>query len=324
MVIDDARPNLDMLGLQVTQACDKACSMCCMSALGPTRGPSMDFAKFRRVISRLHELGIRGMVVGITGGEPLLFESYGNRLSDMISYLNRLDPAQYYIQTSGAGPAIPDFDRQVLDIRNAAGGCHVRWATSYTLYQRVGIDDRMAVTINRLASEMVPHPLEIHLTADPMNQEETGRRLTELMRTLGFSGYEVADRGFYFTRKDESVAARYSATVAAGRANSWSDLSIERPSAGCYWLSQGRRTMHILTNGDIHLCCTPEAYRNPTFALNVFKADPALFFSVAPRLSSILHNVITGNSGPKLPTGRCERCNLVDHATGYFRDTAML
>ncbi len=318
-----ARYNLDMLGLQVTQACDKACSMCCMSALGPTRGPSMDFAKFRHVIDRLHELGVRGMVVGITGGEPLLFGSGGNRLSDMISYLGRLEPVQYYIQTSGAGPAIPDFDRQILDIRNAAGGRHVRWATSYTLYQRAGIDDRMEVTINRLASEMTPHPLEIHLTADPANQEETGKRLKKLMRTLGFSDYEIADRGFYFTREDSSVVARYSATVASGRANKWNDLSNERPSEGCHWLLRGRQTMHILTGGDIHLCCTPEAYRNPTHALNVFEEDPAQFFSLASQLSSTLQKVISGKTGPALPTGRCERCNLVDHATRNIRNKAM-
>lgn len=253
----------------------------------------------------------------------MMYDDQGKALEGIIHLVRALQPRLLYIQTSGAGPGVPDLSGQVTRILAAAGPCPVQFATSFTLYQRAGIEGRMATTLAVLAKAMAPRPLEVHLTTDPGNRAATMAAFQGASRIAGFTSLSIGAAGAICVRGNEMLAARMSATVAAGRAAQFTNLDPERqpanPDFGCEWLARNRIAMQVLTDGEAYVCCSPRAYRNPTHIVNVFQDDPVEFFQRYASLRRRLIDVICGRDGEPSVTGRCARCNLVDHRTLALR-----
>jgi MoaA/NifB/PqqE/SkfB family radical SAM enzyme len=189
---DRAGVELNQLVICATLNCDKACAMCCVDAKEQHELGDMPFDSFIGLIDALVALGITSLpIVGFTGGEPFMYHNSGRTLSDLVRKVSELHPGRIAIQTSGYGPGVNDFREQVAACVRASSGVPIELATSFTLYQRPGITDRMKRTIQALVDECKQHTLYVYLTSNSRTFNETLRSFARLCNELGFANVEL-------------------------------------------------------------------------------------------------------------------------------------
>lgn len=276
-----AAKQIDTLVFNLNFRCDKRCSMCCVGATPSARAADLPLESIAAVARQLAEAGIAVDAIGLSGGEPFLYGGAGDgepALADVIRVLCDAAPRAICVQTSGVGPMVRDFDRQLDDMFAAAAarGVALEIESSYTAYQIPGIDARMAATIEAVLAHQ--DRFMIYLTSDPDNARQTLLGFRGLLGSMGFTkqpppardpdpadgearapGGDGGDRHlFRFARGGKQVLGRLALTLPVGRARR---LALRSPAPatqfddGCRWLRGTSLVVH--PDGALGFCCMP-------------------------------------------------------------------
>jgi MoaA/NifB/PqqE/SkfB family radical SAM enzyme len=306
---------LAQLVITATWACDKACSMCCEDAR--PNAASMPFDAYGRLVEQLLELGVEKEqpLLGITGGEPLMYHDAGWRLADLVSCSRRLNPASFDIQTSGYGSRVLDLDEQMRACIRAADGIPLTVATSYSLTQSPGIDERMTRTIRTLLDVVEQEKLYVFLTSHRSNWKDTVRAFAKMCLEAGLvmSKCDVAHGAIEFERPPRKVTGVVSTTARVGRAKrlpeeAFAPARTRQRLEPCAWLASPDPTMNVLPNGGVKICCCP-AYDQREPLINIFEEDAAEFFRIYPRVRQEICDEITKHAESGRFESTCEICN---------------
>ncbi|HEX8113153.1 MAG TPA: radical SAM protein, partial [Kofleriaceae bacterium] len=185
-----AARKIDTLVFNLNFRCDKRCSMCCVGATPSARAADLPLETIAAVARQIAEAGIEVDAIGLSGGEPFLYggaDEGGHTLADVIRVLCDAAPRAIHVQTSGVGPMVRDFARQLDDVFAAAAarGVAIEIESSYTAYQIPGIDERMAATIEAVLAHQ--DRFMIYLTSDPDNARQTLLGFRGLLESMGFT-----------------------------------------------------------------------------------------------------------------------------------------
>ena len=280
---------LDSLVFNLNFRCDKRCSMCCVNATPSPRAADLPLETIARVARQIAEAGIEVDAIGLSGGEPFMYGGAdgGERaLADVIRVLRDASPRVIHIQTSGVGPMVRDFARQVADVFAAARGVAIEIDSSYTSYQIPGIDERMAATIEAVLTHQ--DAFRIYLTSDPDNARQTLLDFRGLLASLGFTKLPPPARDdddnapdgdgkhhlFRFVRGGQQVIGRLALTLPVGRARR---IGLRSPAPatqfrdGCRWLSGASLVVH--PDGALGFCCMPTSLPAPTSRYHLGDGD---------------------------------------------------
>jgi MoaA/NifB/PqqE/SkfB family radical SAM enzyme len=290
----------------------------------------MPFASFVGLIDALAELGKKPLpIVGFTGGEPFMYH-YGRRtLSDLVRKVSELQPGRITIQTSGYGPGVKDFREQLTSCIRASGCIPIEISTSYTLYQRPGLIDRMKRTIRVLVEECVQETLFVYLTSNIGAFNETLRSFARLCGELGFADVEL-NNDLAQVRVETnrcSIVGLACGTAAVGRGailaekvKLRSDEIVPAEVGLCGYLGRNRPTMVVYPDGNAHVCCMPQATGNPSFIMNVFEEPPLVFFEKHQKLKELFVDLLESFSSKGIVVRSCDVCNALNHATLKVND----
>jgi Radical SAM superfamily len=286
---------LDSLVFNLNFRCDKRCSMCCVKATPSPRAADLPLGTIAAVARRIAEAGIEVDAIGLSGGEPFLYggaDDGAHSLADVIGVLCEASPRVIYIQTSGVGPMVRDFDRQLDEVFAAARGLAIEVESSYTSYQIPGIDERMAATIDAVLAHQ--DRFRIYLTSDPDNARQTLLGFRGLLASMGFTRQPPtrgADRAtgtapaadgdgdgarhlFRFARGSQQVIGRLALTLPVGRARR---LGLRSPAPatqfrdGCRWLNGASLVVH--PDGALGFCCMPTSLPSPASRYHLSDGD---------------------------------------------------
>ncbi len=321
---------LEELTLYATYICDKACAMCSVGATAHHKFGDMPFDSFQKLIYKLEDLNIRPRIVGFTGGEPFCYSDKDYTLAHMVKYVAKLSPQLLTIQTSGYGPGVDDFEQQVADCFSAACDVPLEFSTSYTLYQRPGIEIRMYETIHTLVTLSSQKILNVYLTTNITNWRETLQSFRSLCKKLGYIelSYDSECGIVKFYTQQCEIVGRLCGTVPVGRGKQLAKkIPLRDPSflhriEACQYLAADTPTMAVLPTGDVHLCCMPQAWLNPTAIANVFEENLELFFDKYDGLKKSLLKMFDAFSDDGTCIKNCDICNAVNHYTGDIRHTS--
>jgi hypothetical protein len=269
--------------------------MCCVGATPSARAADLPLETIAQVVRQITCAGIAVDAIGLSGGEPFLYGGDGERsLADVIRVLCDAAPRAICVQSSGVGPMVRAFDRQLDDVFAAAAarGVAIEIESSYTTYQIPGIDERMAATIEAVLAHQ--DRFMIYLTSDPDNARQTLLGFRGLLESLGFTkqpppardpdpgdgeasapGREVADRHlFRFARGGKQVLGRLALTLPVGRARR---LTLRSPTPatqfddGCRWLRGTSLVVH--PDGALGFCCMPTSLPSPASRYHLSDGD---------------------------------------------------
>lgn len=247
--------------LQVTVRCDKGCRIC--FADSRLRGPSLPFATISEITRQLPP----NATVGITGGEPFLYQDGAYDLADVV---RQLDPTKRKIGiiTSGWVPGEEPYETVFAKLAPYMPG--VQLGTSFNLYQKKGIEQRVPALLARVLQH--GGSPWVNVVVSRATAVTTLNRLTRILGEMGFSpGRQHFVESLMETGRFEDIrfcsSTGQTITVvpmplqASGRGKRVVEARFT-VTEGCGFL-RGANRMSISTNGDVYPCESPSVMDGP-------------------------------------------------------------
>ncbi len=264
--------NFSDVSILLTQKCDKGCTFCCVDAR-PRREIHLPFnylIKFKEEVSSL-EIPIER--IALTGGEAFLYRDGDQDILDVFRLLGEIPTDHISVQTSGWSEKTPEFEGQIEALSHAESDLRhrIRFSSSYNLYQRRGIQERMAKTISLITDNFS----FIHLqnAFDPSNMAETVSSFAALMRELGFEGPKedtiearIRHKEWIHRDGDKCVVAHFYPAYQVGRGEKTLKSVFTREKQGCPIHDGCRRWLTIDWDGSVKICNSIASWAsNPKF-----------------------------------------------------------
>lgn len=216
-------------------------------------------------------LGVAIERIALTGGEAFLYRDGDQDILDVFRLLGEVPTNHISVQTSGWSEKTPDFEMQIEELSESDLRRRIRFSSSYNLYQRNGIQERMAKTISLITDNFS----FIHLqnAFDPSNMAETVDSFAALMWELGFEGPEeettearIKHKEWIHRDGDRCVVAHFYPAYQVGRGEKTLKTVFTREKQECPIHGGCRRWLTIDWDGSVKICNSIASWvSNPRF-----------------------------------------------------------
>lgn len=257
--------------IDITYRCFHRCRHCCVKS-----SPDGSSMPWERVKDLLEQINRWKSPYGLefAGGDIFRYADQGKCLGDILGETMSLPGAKEYwrglkLCFAPFGPKDYSVLRPIevfrfllllLDLR------FCRLTTSYTLYSADNIDKRLSYTLSQVFQFVNHIPLVV--TIDRNNDIETGRRLRQILKRIGF----LPDRNFrslkevgllgpdlFFRKDDKEIEIAVNPTMTAGRAKNWENLcefpgKVDCPRTEMKKGEAPEKTAYVTLKGNVLPC----------------------------------------------------------------------
>jgi MoaA/NifB/PqqE/SkfB family radical SAM enzyme len=256
-----------VVSFYLTLKCDKYCRMCCVNS--KKNGPSMPFAMLQTAVDKLADWLAPDPVIGLSGGEPFLYEDSGMLLPDVVKLLRDRD-YQVDIQTScwDRGDRLYEERFKMLEPLLESGKIWIN--TSFSLYQKPGAEDRLKSTLQVLwGSGLTPG---VYMVLDLDNAIESFTKFYQIAGSLELEPevsldsviQGIKDQNPYKVFKLISFAGpagglrlAASAVQKVGRGRSLKVPTVR--NIGCTFITGSDSSLAIYPSGSVIHCRVPQS-----------------------------------------------------------------
>lgn len=317
------KKKLHILSFYVTFDCDKYCRMCCMKA--KKNGVNMAFATLGLTLKKLKPVVAENTSIGFSGGEPFLYEDAGKDIVDVLELFVANGYKRFDIQTAGWSRGDRKYEKRFARLKKFIPLCNMTINTSFNLYQKTGIEERLKNTLPLLLdSGFSP---DVHMVIDFDNILQSFGNFYALANELNltpdtslndvFSGIkrldpEVVFQKIKFSGESGNLRLGASAMQRVGRGRTMVAKTVKTIGL-CDYLKGRENSLVIYPDGQIKPCRVPQSI-NMASVGNIHTTSLGEIMSTRETLRD---DILAHISGLPNSMSICDRCNQYKNCYTY-------